>query len=60
MPPPTPEWGLMSAEGPEFLRRAWWMSSFPGLAILSLVIALNLFGDGLKAVLDPRQSTLRR
>jgi peptide/nickel transport system permease protein len=58
--PPTPEWGLMSAEGQEFLRRAWWMSSFPGLAILSLVIALNLFGDGLKAVLDPRQATLRR
>lgn len=53
-PPPTPEWGLMSAEGQEFLRRAWWMSTFPGLAILSLVIAFNLFGDGLKAVIDPK------
>jgi len=53
-PPPTPEWGLMSAEGQEFLRRAWWMSTFPGLAILSLVIAFNLFGDGVKSVLDPK------
>jgi peptide/nickel transport system permease protein len=52
--PPTPEWGLMSAEGRDVLRRAWWISTFPGLAILSVVIACNLVGDGLRSALDPR------
>jgi peptide/nickel transport system permease protein len=52
--PPTPEWGLMSAEGREVLRRAWWISTFPGAAILSVVVACNLVGDGLRAALDPR------
>lgn len=52
--PPTPEWGLMSAEGRDVLRRAWWISTFPGIAILSVVIACNLVGDGLRSALDPR------
>jgi ABC-type dipeptide/oligopeptide/nickel transport system permease subunit len=52
--PPTPEWGLMSAEGRDVLRRAWWISTFPGMAILSVVIACNLVGDGLRSALDPR------
>ena len=52
--PPIPEWGLMSAEGREVLRKAWWISTFPGLAILSVVIGCNLLGDGLRSVLDPR------
>jgi peptide/nickel transport system permease protein len=52
--PPTPEWGLMSAEGRDVLRRAWWISTFPGLAILSVVVAFNLVGDGLRSALDPR------
>lgn len=52
--PPTPEWGLMSAEGRDVLRRAWWISTFPGVAILSVVIACNLVGDGLRSALDPR------
>jgi peptide/nickel transport system permease protein len=52
--PPTPEWGLMSAEGRDVLRRAWWISTFPGLAVLSVVIACNLVGDGLRSALDPR------
>ncbi|MBM6581877.1 ABC transporter permease [Microvirga sp. BT689] len=52
--PPTPEWGLMSAEGREVLNRAWWISTFPGLAILSVVVACNLVGDGLRSALDPR------
>jgi len=52
--PPTPEWGLMSAEGRDVLRRAWWISTFPGLAILSVVVACNLVGDGLRSALDPR------
>ena len=46
--PPTPEWGLMAAEGREVLGKAWWISTFPGLAILSVVMALNLMGDGLR------------
>ncbi|MCB9139083.1 MAG: ABC transporter permease [Caldilineaceae bacterium] len=52
--PPTPEWGLMTAEGREVLGKAWWISTFPGLAILSVVMALNLMGDGLRSALDPR------
>ena len=51
--PPTPEWGLMTAEGRAFLDRAWWMSTFPGLAILTTVMAFNLLGDGLREALDP-------
>jgi peptide/nickel transport system permease protein len=52
--PPTPEWGLMSAEGREVLRRAWWISTFPGIAILTVVVACNLVGDGLRSAFDPR------
>lgn len=52
--PPTPEWGLMSAEGRQMLQRAWWISTFPGIAILSVVIACNLVGDGLRTALDPK------
>jgi len=52
--PPIPEWGLMSAEGRDVLRRAWWISTFPGIAILSVVVACNLVGDGLRSALDPR------
>ncbi len=52
--PPTPEWGLISAEGRQVLRKAWWISTFPGLAILSVVIACNLVGDGLRSALDPK------
>ena len=56
--PPTPEWGLMSAEGRAMLQRAWWISTFPGLAILSVVAACNLVGDGLRSALDPKMRTL--
>lgn len=52
--PPASEWGLMSAEGRQFLQRAWWISTFPGLAILSVVIAFNLVGDGLRSGFDPK------
>jgi len=52
--PPTPEWGLMAADGREALGKAWWISTFAGLAILSVVMATNLIGDGLRAGLDPR------
>ena len=52
--PPTPEWGTMLAEPREFVLRAWWVVTFPGLAILITVLALNLLGDGLRDALDPK------
>jgi dipeptide transport system permease protein len=52
--PPTPEWGTMLAEAREFILRAWWVVTFPGLAILVSVLAINLMGDGLRDALDPR------
>lgn len=52
--PPTAEWGAMLAAARNFIRDAWWMSTFPGLAIAIVVLALNLFGDGLRDALDPR------
>jgi dipeptide transport system permease protein len=52
--PPTPEWGTMLAESREFILRAWWVVTFPGLAILITVLAINLVGDGLRDALDPK------
>lgn len=52
--PPTPEWGTMLAEAREFIMRAWWVVTFPGLAILVTVLAINLMGDGLRDALDPK------
>lgn len=55
--PPTPEWGTMISEGRHFLRDAWWIVNFPGLAIMFAVLGFNLLGDGLRDVLDPRDDT---
>ena len=55
--PPTPEWGLMVADGRKYLINAPWVATFPGLAIVFAVIAANVFGDGLRDVLDPRLRT---
>jgi dipeptide transport system permease protein len=52
--PPTPEWGTMLAEAREFITRAWWVVTFPGLAILITVLAINLVGDGMRDALDPK------
>jgi dipeptide transport system permease protein len=52
--PPTPEWGTMLANSREFIQRAWWVVTFPGLAILVTVLAINLIGDGLRDALDPK------
>jgi dipeptide transport system permease protein len=52
--PPTPEWGSMLASALEFIQRAPWVVTFPGLAILVTVLAFNLMGDGLRDALDPR------
>jgi peptide/nickel transport system permease protein len=51
--PPTPEWGAMTNAGRHILRVAWWVSTFPGLMIMLLVLAVNLIGDGLRDALDP-------
>lgn len=52
--PPTPEWGTMLANALQFIQRAWWVVTFPGLAILVTVLAFNLLGDGLRDALDPK------
>lgn len=52
--PPTPEWGTMLADAREFIQSAWWVVTFPGLAILFTVVAFNLLGDGLRDALDPK------
>jgi len=52
--PPTPEWGTMLSKAREFVQSAWWVVTFPGLAILITVLAFNLMGDGLRDALDPR------
>jgi peptide/nickel transport system permease protein len=52
--PPTPEWGLAISEAREYLPGAWWFATFPGTAIFVVVMAFNMFGDGLRDVLDPR------
>ena len=52
--PPTPEWGTMLSEGRDYMRAAPWIATFPGLAIMTLVIGVNLLGDGLRVALDPR------
>ena len=54
VPPPTPSWGRMINEGREFLVQGWWISTFPGLGMASLVLASNLLGDWLRDHLDPR------
>jgi len=52
--PPTPEWGSMLNTGRSYMRSAWWLMTFPGLAIVISVMAMNLLGDGLREILDPR------
>ena len=52
--PPSPEWGTMLADSREFVLRAWWVVTLPGLAILVTVLAFNLVGDGLRDALDPK------
>ncbi len=52
--PPSPEWGLMVSDGRNFMPHAWWVSTFPGLAIMITVLGFNLIGDGIRDILDPR------
>ncbi len=56
--PPTPEWGIMVAEGASFIVSGeWWAAIFPGLALMSAVLCFNLLGDGLRDLIDPRKKT---
>jgi peptide/nickel transport system permease protein len=55
--PPTPSWGNMISDGRDALITAWWIATFPGLAIVATVTAFNLLGDGLRDALDPRLRT---
>ena len=56
---PTPDWGLMVAEGQNYFTTQWWLVTYPGLAILLTALAFNLLGDGLRDVLDPRRVPVR-
>ena len=52
--PPTPEWGLLFSTDRDCLAIAWWITTFPGLAIMVTVLAINILGDGMRDALDPR------
>lgn len=52
--PPTPEWGSMLSNGRQYIRVAWWVCTFPGIAIMLSILSLNLLGDGLRDALDPK------
>jgi peptide/nickel transport system permease protein len=58
IPPPRPAWGLMVADGRDFIQSHYWLTLFPGLAILASVMCLNLFGDWMRDTLDPRRRQL--
>jgi peptide/nickel transport system permease protein len=55
IPRPNPAWGLMVADGRELIISSWWVSLFPGVAIMLVVMAMNLLGDWLRDRLDPKQ-----
>lgn len=59
VPAPLPSWGNILLEGKSVLFQAWWMTVFPGLAIMLTVLSANLLGDGLRDILDPHQKTTR-
>lgn len=58
--PPLPTWGNMLSDGRLYLTSAWWFSTFPGLAIMIVVLGVNLFAEGLRAIYDPRSRKLRQ
>ncbi len=59
IPPPTPAWGVMVASGRTYVETAWWVSLFPGLAIMLVVLSFNFLGDWLRDYLDPRLRQVR-
>ncbi|GEM_PF-60863 len=59
VPPPTPSWGSMVADGKEYLTKAWWISTLSGFTIVAAVVSFNLLGDGIRDALDPRLASKR-
>ncbi len=59
IPPPTPSWGGMIADGRSYLTTAWWLSTFAGFSLVVVVLAVNLLGDWLRDYMDPRMRTVR-
>ncbi|MDP2619295.1 MAG: ABC transporter permease [Hyphomicrobiales bacterium] len=59
VPPPTPSWGALIADGRSYITTAWWLSFFPGLVLVTLVMSINLVGDWLRDELDPKTRELR-
>ncbi|MFO8175383.1 MAG: ABC transporter permease [Gemmatimonadota bacterium] len=57
--PPTPSWGTMVSDGRDYLLNAWWIATFPGLAIVLVVLGFNLVGDGVRDAMDPRMNERR-
>ena len=55
--PPSAEWGVMLSSGKEYMLSAWWVATFPGVAIFFVCMGFNLLGDGLRDILDPRQES---
>jgi peptide/nickel transport system permease protein len=56
VPPPAPSWGNILSDGKTYIFQAWWMTAFPGITIILAIIGLNLFGDGLRDLLDPHSN----
>jgi peptide/nickel transport system permease protein len=54
VPPPSPSWGSMAAEGRDYVESHWWLTAFPGFAIFLIVLSINLIGDWIRDRLDPR------
>jgi peptide/nickel transport system permease protein len=54
VPPPTPSWGLMLAEGRKYITIAYWLSTFPGIALFVVVLGVNFFGDWVREKFDPK------
>jgi peptide/nickel transport system permease protein len=54
VPPPMPSWGMSLADGKEYLITGWWLATFPGLAIMLVVLSMNVLGDGLRDLFEPR------
>jgi peptide/nickel transport system permease protein len=59
IPPPNPTWGSMIADGRRYINTAWWVSFFPGIAILLTALSFNLLGDWLREALDPKLRQVR-
>jgi peptide/nickel transport system permease protein len=58
VPPPTPSWGRMVADGRSYIASHWWLAALPGVAIMVLVLSMNLMGDWLRDTLDPKRRQL--